>query len=43
MTEIQLTAHITIHPGKLDRFKAAAANCLKIVREKDKGTYQYDW
>ena len=43
MNDIQATAHLTIHEGKLDDFKAVAAACLQHVREKDTGTLQYDW
>ena len=43
MNEIQVTARLTIHEGKLDDFKAVAAACLQSVREKDTGTLQYDW
>ena len=43
MNHIQATAHLTIHEGKLDDFKAVAAACLQCVREKDTGTLQYDW
>ena len=43
MKELQVTAHCTIHDGKLDAFTLAAQECLKSVREKDGGTLQYDW
>ena len=43
MSEIQATAHLTIHEGKLDAFKAAVEQCVAIVKEKDTGTLQYDW
>ena len=43
MRELQVTAHCTIHDGKLDAFTLAAQECLKSVREKDGGTLQYDW
>ena len=43
MKQIQLTARLRIHPGKLHAFKVAAAACLRCVREKDTGTTQYDW
>ncbi len=43
MSELQITATLRIHPGKLDAFNAAAADCLRSVREKDSGTLQYDW
>lgn len=43
MNKIQVTARAAIHEGKLDEFKALAAECMRTVREKDSGTLQYDW
>jgi quinol monooxygenase YgiN len=43
MKELQITARLEIHSGKLDAFKEVARKCLRSVREKDKGTLQYDW
>ena len=43
MSEIQAAAYLKIHPGKLDEFMTAAEKCINTVREKDKGTLQYDW
>ena len=43
MNELQVTARLRIHDGKLDEFKNVAKACLEGVREKDKGTLQYDW
>ena len=43
MSALQVTAVLTIHEGKLDDFKAVAAECLANVRDKDSGTHQYDW
>jgi len=43
MGELQVTAHLHIHEGKLDQFRAAAAACMESVRENDTGTLQYDW
>ncbi len=42
MDELRLVVRIKIHSGQLDAFKAGK-KCLLIVREKDKGTLQYDW
>ena len=42
-TEIQVSAILTIHDGKLAEFKKVAAQCLESVKEKDTGTLQYDW
>ncbi len=43
MNEIQITARLKIHDGKLEQFEEAAAACVRSVREKDTGTLQYDW
>lgn len=43
MEELSLVVRIKIHNGQLDAFKAVAKKCLLSVREKDKGTLQYDW
>lgn len=43
MKEIQLTARASIHDGKLEEFKALAAQCVRAVREKESGALQYDW
>jgi len=43
MKQIQATAILKIHDGKLEEFKNAAEKCVRTVREKDKGTLQYDW
>ena len=43
MNELQVTARLTIHEGKLDEFRDVAAKCMQSVREKDSGTLQYDW
>ena len=41
--ELTVNARLKIHPGKLAVFKTLAQACLIAVREKDKGTLQYDW
>lgn len=43
MNELQITARLKIHDGKLAEFKAAADACVTSVRAKDSGTLQYDW
>ena len=43
MDKIQVNARAAIHEGKLEEFKALAAECMRLVREKDSGTLQYDW
>jgi len=43
MDALQVTARLTIHVGKLDEFKKLAAQCMRVVRDRDSGTLQYDW
>jgi quinol monooxygenase YgiN len=43
MSEIQVTARLKIHDGKLEEFKRIAKKCMQSVRTKDSGTLQYDW
>lgn len=43
MNQIQATALLTIHEGKLEQFKNVAERCVQTVKEKDTGTLQYDW
>ena len=43
MEELRLVVRIRIHSGQLEAFKEVAKKCLLRVREKDKGTLQYDW
>ncbi len=43
MKKLQINAKFKIHPGKLDQFKAVARDCVARVKERDTGTFQYDW
>ncbi len=43
MKEIQVIAHLKIKPGRIDEFKELAQSCIEMVKQKDKGTLQYDW
>ena len=43
MNAIHVTARGAIREGKLEEFKALAADCMRMVRETDSGTLQYDW
>lgn len=43
MSELQMTAHLRIHGGKLEGFKNVAAKCMDSTRKTDSGTLQYDW
>lgn len=43
MSHFELHAHIKILPGKLEGFKAQAAELIRITREQDTKTLRYDW
>jgi quinol monooxygenase YgiN len=43
MSQLQISARLKIHPGKVEAFKATAKACLACVREKEKDALQYDW
>jgi quinol monooxygenase YgiN len=43
MDSLQVTSRLTIHDGKLEEFRALAEQCMRLVRERDTGTLQYDW
>ena len=43
MKDIQVSARLKIHPGKMEAFKKVANACVEMVKQKDKGTIQYDW
>jgi quinol monooxygenase YgiN len=43
MATFEVSAHMTIRPGMLEGFKAQAAECIRITREKDTRTLRYDW
>ena len=43
MKNIQFNARLIIKPGKMAEFKKVANSCVEMVRQKDKGTLQYDW
>ena len=43
MTTFELSAHMTVRPGKLEGFKAQAARIIRLTREKDTHTLRYDW
>ena len=42
-TKLDVSARMTVRPGKLDGFKRQAAECIKQAKEKDQGTLRYDW
>jgi quinol monooxygenase YgiN len=43
MTHFELHAHLKIRPGRLEGFKAQAAELIRITREQDTKTLRYDW
>ena len=43
MKDIQVNARLIIKLGKMQEFKKIARSCVEMVRQKDKGTTQYDW
>lgn len=43
MSQIQVTARLSIHPDRLEDFKVLAAKCMESTRTLDSGTTQYDW
>src|SRR4026208_476615 len=43
MSQTELIAHMKIRPGQLERFKARAAELVRLTRERDTQTVRYDW
>ena len=43
MAILELGAHMTVRPGRLEGFKKQAAECIRITKEKDTQTLRYDW
>lgn len=43
MSHFELHAHLKIRPGKLEGFKAQAAELIRITQEQDTKTLRYDW
>ena len=43
MPTLEVFAHLTVRPGQLAGFKAQAAECIRITKEKDTRTLRYDW
>lgn len=43
MKDIQVTARLKIHEGKLPQFRKIAALCIQSVHKKDTRTIRYDW
>jgi quinol monooxygenase YgiN len=43
MKNIQITAKLKIHDGKVEEFKKIAAQCVSAVKANETGALQYDW
>ena len=43
MGHLELVAHMKIRPGRLEGFKAQAAELVRVARERDTQTLRYDW
>src|SRR6187401_3039543 len=43
MAPLELSAHMTVRPGRLEGFKKQAAELIRITQEKDTHTLRYDW
>ena len=43
MNKIEVSARMTIRPGKLDGFKRQALEIIRQTREKDTKTLRYEW
>ena len=43
MSKIEVSARMTIRPGKLDGFKRQALEIIRQTRDKDTKTLRYEW
>ena len=43
MSDLELSAHMTVRPGCLEGFKKQAAELIRITKERDTRTLRYDW
>lgn len=43
MSNLELHAQLKIRPGRLETFKAQAAEIVRVAREKDTQTVRFDW
>jgi quinol monooxygenase YgiN len=43
MSQLEVSARMTVRPGQLEGFKDQAAECIRQTREKDTKTLRYDW
>lgn len=43
MSHVELRANLHIRPGRLEGFKAQAAEIVRLTREQDSETLRFDW
>ena len=43
MNQLEVSARMTVRPGKLEQFKRQAAECIRQTKEKDTKTLRYEW
>ena len=43
MGYLELSAHMTVRPGRLEGFKKQATELIRITKEQDTRTLRYDW
>jgi len=43
MSYLEMSAHMTVRPNRLEEFKKQAAELIRITKEQDTGTLRYDW
>ncbi len=43
MTQLEVSARMTVRKAKLEGFKRQAGECIKQTKEKDTKTIRYDW
>lgn len=43
MSYLEMSAHMTVRPGRLEEFKKQARELIRITKEQDTGTLRYDW
>lgn len=43
MSQLEVSARMTVRKGKLEGFKQQAAECIRQTKEKDTKTLRYEW
>jgi quinol monooxygenase YgiN len=43
MSTLEVSARMTVRPGKLEGFKQQAAEIIRQTKQKDTKTLRYDW